>query len=116
MNIIKILIFIFLSIFLSGIFVRGFGEEFGDDEIDNVVKKMMFAQGHYRYTGDIVIQSFLNERPQIFRKKIWVEPPDHIRDEIVFPDKEQSIIRIFDGENFEKHQGQARAHHPLQSA
>ncbi len=102
MNRIKIWIFIFLSIFLSGMFIRGFGEEFGDDEIDNIIKKMVFAQGHYRYMGDIVIQSFLGERPQIFRKKIWVDPPDRIRDELIFPDKERSIIRILNGENFER--------------
>jgi len=101
MNKIRISIILLLSIFILGIGTKSFGQELTADEIDQLIKKMVNARLHHQFMGDLMIRRFGNKQPRIFRKRIWVDSPNRIRDEIVFPDKKKSIIRILNKNDFE---------------
>lgn len=101
MNKIRISIILLLSIFILGIGTKSFGQALTGDEIDQLIKKMVDARLRHQFMGDLMIKRFGNKQPRIFRKRIWVDSPNRIRDEIIFPDKKKPIIRIRNEDDFE---------------
>ena len=101
MNKIRISIILLLSIFILGIGTKSFEQELTGDEIDQLIKKMIDARLRHQFMGDLMIKRFGDKQPRIFRKRIWVDSTNRIRDEIIFPDKKKSIIRILNEDDFE---------------
>ncbi len=96
---IKILIVILLGGLLSGSSI--FAQEFGEDEVGIALRKMVDARTNCRYMGDLSIKVLKGTRSRVYNKKIWIEPPNKMREEIVFPGTEKTIIRISNNDKFE---------------
>ncbi|MFC1562806.1 outer membrane lipoprotein carrier protein LolA [candidate division KSB1 bacterium] len=99
MNKFKFLIVIFLSGLLS--VTSSYGQELSEDEIGQVLKKMITAQNNFRYTGDVTEKRIRDNQLRIYNKKIWIEPPNCVREEINVPERNRKIVKIFNNGKLE---------------
>ncbi len=99
MNKIKKFLIIFLGLLLPC--TASFGQELTEDEVGQVLRKMITARTQYRYMGDVMVKMGMGKEPKIYKKKIWVEPPDRMREEIFLQDTNKKIIRILNNDVFE---------------
>ena len=63
MNKIKKFLIIFLGLLLPC--TASFGQELTEDEVGQVLRKMITARTQYRYMGDVIIKKGMGKKPKI---------------------------------------------------